>query len=581
MLLQLRHVLARPKSGRRSIIHPRNHWLEIRELRYPSRVYTKSPMKKIESLTEPDDPPVFRTPLRWRYSIPKIKLASGAVKSSNINVESQNSDHPLLNPTKWLSCKKLQPDDSNANKNSNARRIWPKMLPPCFERPKSNIRLINSRSPRSILRSRQLNRSTKPNGFDKGCTACTCNQSVVSLERKNKPTQLRKLNDKSLRNRHVKSPYLVNPCVPPPKLLPSKPKVRSLMRMEQTPAFQYPPKIHLKDHVQHDKCRYKSSPRSSKTKVSVSLAAKQACQRNKPLHTIKANSSGTKLVGSRICNMRRHSQISSAVLEEKSSGRPVSHAKKTIPSPRSQRGKTLRSVKSFESFGTLLHRHSFFAKGHKSSHRHKRREENAMIPKQVDMKRADDNDDGLMLVEVHTKQSNKAPDVQNVQKLCEKTSSYNKMHRLPILKCHGPGSVMAERLACDKRLLCGKIKWNRPNAVRLLNTPKTEVKIIEATGGRKSLLRDSPTLPAPPSCPEARRDEGLEQLNKIIPESGSLSAPEAVATGGPLSSLVGQTFQLKGSLVERVLSRFGNSERTGKLCELAHTLLPNVEIPSC
>lgn len=525
MLLRLRYALVYPKHSRRSIIHPRSGSSEIRNLRHAC---VKS------------------------HSVREMLLLPSCSHPKNKNDE-------YCQEETVLSFGNMPAGPCSRDLSSHTQK---------YSSDLKSTESCKSKTPRYVLRENKLKCSTIVGTHSK------CHQTrfqkranfIVQTKTCTVPCEKRNfipIPSKPTASRHLKSPYLVYPCVPPVKLQLNKPKVRSLLRLEQTPAQVTPQKIYLKES------EVLAASKSKKPKKeNYGNSRKLKCRKEnftKSLPKSFLNQSEEKWIHGRAphCNIGRPSRCALYTRHHSSSTK--------IASSKHRFEMQHETLKSYPPFG--IRGHSQLPPAPiKPPFKFKKKN----FVKQSDIDRQ------------QTKCSESSKSVSLSTRAC---GSLNKMPfaerclneitaKLQKLAANGhiSGCVMADRLACDERLLVHRMKWNSSKSVQPSLKSKEKVELPAEIKLRSFSHCDSEIsapLESRNSKVNTKSRDTLSASNPIIAK-----VPSHEVTGNFLSSQVGQALQLKGNLVERVLTRFGNQDRGDKLFELAHAMIPPLQISS-
>lgn len=593
MLLQLHHALIRPKSGRRSIIHPRNHWSEIRDLRHAGIVHVRPPLKYQSSVR------------RWCYTSQRGEPSTNYSVLTPKLVSSSKLPQSILSMKRAVNisttgCKELLPFNVKTKGVSSKTHLScfgntefkAAKLTVCSE--KKNLKEVKfkyskSKTPfQSEQKAKHSRYKPKQIKFLDNYRSCS-NKGSVSFERKFKPRNQRKqgwmdlMPSKPPRNHSVKSPYLVCPCVPHSKTYVGKPKVRSLLRLEQTPTFQIPPRISLKG----------SNALCEKSALHVPLGTRSDGQRSAKKTRYgrefcqttcgKSHAAQCKVWKKQPWNNRGPQKRSlcpvvslNPKLEIDGNSRVKARIEST-PISRNSYLKTNNRVRKLEP--------TLFYDGEKTHPEQIKKQETTKLIRLCSKHSSCHHCDA----ECHSLSDHRSGNFKKAygaQRYLERVEA--KLQKLP-LTTHGPGRVLAERLACDKRLMSSKAKWNCPHDARPREVFKNKCEPVGITECRMHVPMDygvhcdTSVNENKVLIMEPKKQKNLGTLNCISPVFYMSLEPamssEAYVPQDSLSSQVQQTLQVKGKLVERVMSRFrGPGERNVELCELVHSLLPGVQV---
>ncbi|KAK3927397.1 Leucine zipper protein 2 [Frankliniella fusca] len=554
MLLQLRHVLLQPKSVRRSIIRHRNCWSDIRELTHPTHVCVRARVKQQhhDVLNKPDAAPANFSPSRLPDRKKQSSIETSPQTQCHCQKKMKEVDNALLISSKGAG--KQVPKTSIQNSRLKFKEEPSKVLSDNKKELKCNIhKPVRIKTPRRIDTLPKKSHNLPQCAFNekKGRAVQMCRGQ----------TDKDHANLKSPKSRYLRSPYSVYSPMTPQKLPNNKPRVRSLLRLEQTPAFQNPPKILLNDrHALH-------SQRCGYTKT-VAPGRKPLTQRNAQIPQRKGN-----LHSQDTTKSTRHAVIAkpSLLIYQTKLWRRTPYDKqksqKVVTNPGSCR--TIGKV-SKSSEVSALHPKNPYENKTKRPHVTLDKETAKSRSPALSSKRISSN---CAFPKMQWEKGNK---VFDAQRCLERIAA--KLQRLPC-NGHGPGSVMAERLACDGRLLARQIKWNQSQRTRLHQPPieekrqgSAELKMAHGT----NLYSSQEIFSKLSKCRNFHQsnilysDDDLEFLEIL----DNTSVPRKSSKTDCLSPKVGLTLELKGNLVDRVMSRFGKMEGNGKLCDLAHTLFP-------
>ena len=414
----------------------------------------------------------------------------------------------------------------------------------------------------NLNQSRFLNNHSRP-----------FNKVHVSIERSLKPRNLKRqgwmdlMPSKSPRNHYIKSPYLVCPCVPFSKTYIAKPKVRSLFRLEQTPAFEVPPRISLKGSSASSGKRTSLKEQGTEVNSKKSTKKTQHGRGFSHFDCAKFNASLSTVLRRQTWNIRGTQKklrpTESLTPKLKKSG--MSEGKSKI-----ERKPVSKNVYLKINCPGLSNNREVATSAYQINGKEK-----AKLMKLCSKGSSNQCDAECCTLSENFKK------VRQTQKYLDRVEA--KLLKFPLLS-HGPGRVLAERLACDKRLMSSKAKWNSPADARSREVIKNKSEPIIVNVNVDSRIQcDTSVKLGEEITMDPKPQKNLKSLNSVPIKFQMCLNPVMPfdAHGSPnlLSPPIPETLQLRGKLVERVMSRFRRAgERNDKLCELVHSLLPGVEV---